>query len=59
MYALNVSQEWKLLCRSLISVLDNFRLGLLMEDCHVCCEEDQSTSNQSIMDGQDVQEGKF
>ena len=56
MYAPNVSQEIKLLWRSLNSVLDNGRPGLLMGDFKVCYETNQSTSIHSILDGPEAQE---
>ena len=43
-YASNVSQERKLLWRSLNSMIDDGRPGLLMGDFNVCCETNQSTS---------------
>ena len=55
-YASNFSQEGKLLWRTLNSMLDNGRSGLLMEDFNVCCETNQSTFIHSIMDGPEVQE---
>ena len=57
MYASNVSQERKLLWRSLNSMLDNGRPSLLMGDFNVCHETNQSTSIHSIMDGAGIKNG--
>ena len=55
-YASNVSQERKLLWRSLNSLLDNGRPGFLMGYFNVCFVINKSTFIHSIMDGPEAQE---
>ena len=56
MYASNISQERKMLWRSLNSMRNNGSPGLLMGDFNVCCERNQITSIHCIMDGPKAQE---
>ena len=55
-HASNVSQERKLLWRSLIAMIDNGLPGLLKGDFNVCYEPNQLTFIHFIMDGLEAQE---